>query len=859
MPFDPYWEWFKIPPDRRPPSRRELLGVGPDETDLKKIEEAAQRRREHLKQFVISPQEEVALHSRRLLVEVAEAVVALRQIIATTGQDDRQPGAARFEAEIVDGTSDQFLPVPIIIGPAEGQSPGAVEDQPPLVAEIVSESAGTLAPARETPYPVPPPIPVAASAAHVAGAGPAPPPPSPPDGEDGEVFIGGSVAEEWLPDEGYVMPLPYNLPPSGKRVGLLRLLREATSRAIGAFAAGAFRLSAAGPRAIFRGVAVLARRIDAMLRLIAGEENAILHGFLRVLAIMTLAIACALAGPPLVAGLAKLASALVSSRAGTPQAEPKETIETSPQKVFTNSLGMKLVLVPAGEFMMGSPDSEPDAHGDEKPQHRVEITHPFYLGAYEVTVAQFRKFVEVTGYQTDAERAAPPAGTRPQTWRDPGFKQEDDHPVACVTWNDAAKFCQWLSDKAGMTYRLPTEAEWEYACRAGTTTPYSFGDDPASLKDYAWVEGEATHPVGKKKPNPWGLYDVHGNVEEWCADWYNQYYYANSPGQDPTGPSDGTQRVVRGVHLTDARRSSRSAYRFVRAPDQCEASTGFRVVCEPAEGTPAGPAAKGPEHEAKAEGQGAAGTPATVARPATPHVIGETSKVITNSIEMKLVLIQAGEFTMGSDEGRSDERPPHRVRISKPFYLGMYEVTQAEYERVIGSNPAHFRGSSQLPVEDVSWEDAQEFCRRLSAIPEERTAGRVYRLPTEAEWEYACRAGSMTKYSFGDDDKDLAESAWFESDSDGRTHAVGQKKPNAWGLYDVHGNVCEWCADWYDGSYYTSSPPEDPAGPASGPYRVLRGGSWNYDPGDALSSNRGRSQRVRASHNEGFRVAMTTR
>jgi formylglycine-generating enzyme required for sulfatase activity len=206
---------------------------------------------------------------------------------------------------------------------------------------------------------------------------------------------------------------------------------------------------------------------------------------------------------------------------------------------------------------------------------------------------------------------------------------------------------------------------------------------------------------------------------------------------------------------------------------------------------------------------------------------------LTNSIGMKLALIPAGEFLMGSPHSDSDafsgEKPQHRVQITRPFYLGMYEVTQAEYERVMGTNPSNFstakvgQDTSQHPVERVTWEDAVEFCRKLSELPEEKSAGRVYRLPTEAEWEYACRAGSQTRYSFADNESQLGDYAWYLSNSDIRTHPVGEKKPNAFGLYDMHGNVYEWCQDWY--ATYAGDA-TDPQGSGSGTNRVFRGGSW---------------------------------
>ncbi|MCY2991291.1 MAG: SUMF1/EgtB/PvdO family nonheme iron enzyme [Planctomycetota bacterium] len=199
---------------------------------------------------------------------------------------------------------------------------------------------------------------------------------------------------------------------------------------------------------------------------------------------------------------------------------------------------------------------------------------------------------------------------------------------------------------------------------------------------------------------------------------------------------------------------------------------------------------------------------------------------ISNSIGMKLVLLPAGEFLMGSldsDRGAdANEKPQHRVQITKPFYLGVYEVTQAQYQKVVGSNPSHFKGES-LPVEMVSWDDAVAFCKRLSEVAEERAAGRTYRLPTEAEWEYACRAGSTSKYSFGDSEAELGTYAWYNKNSIKATHPVGAKQANAWGLYDMHGNVWEWCADGY--GPYAAGAASDPSGPGLASYRVDRGGS----------------------------------
>ena len=192
-------------------------------------------------------------------------------------------------------------------------------------------------------------------------------------------------------------------------------------------------------------------------------------------------------------------------------------------------------------------------------------------------------------------------------------------------------------------------------------------------------------------------------------------------------------------------------------------------------------------------------------------------EIIENSIGTRLKLIPAGEFVMG-DKKRSDARP-HRVRITNPFYLGIYQVTQREWQAVMGGNPSNLKGDDH-PVENVSWDDCQEFIAALN----QREGTWQYRLPTEAEWEYACRAGSTTRYCFGNSAAQLGRYAWFSKNSGKETHQVGTKAPNAWGLHDMHGNVWEWCEDWYGD--YPKGAVADSQGPSDGSNRVNRGGSW---------------------------------
>jgi formylglycine-generating enzyme required for sulfatase activity len=323
-----------------------------------------------------------------------------------------------------------------------------------------------------------------------------------------------------------------------------------------------------------------------------------------------------------------LAIVVVAMSSGLRAAEPE---------VITNSIGMKLVAIPAGEFLMGAeedradtlnrfPYCDPKWLDGELPRHKVRITKSFFMGQHEVTLGQFLKFYHAANYKTEIERDGKESwgynkdgqlekSTLYRPWEPRGWKIEMDHPVIYVSWNDCVAFCEWLSKKEGKTYRLPTEAEWEYACRAGTNSRYHFGDDQeelirfansadadrkalspnaviASFKDgkltdtqipfpfisrrdgYPW-----TAPVGKFRPNAFGLHDMHGNVWEWCSDWYDEHYYEKSPVDDPQGPSAGSSRVLRGGGFYYPPVYLRCAFRYVGVPSSRGLSYGFRVVC----------------------------------------------------------------------------------------------------------------------------------------------------------------------------------------------------------------------------------------------------------------------------------------
>jgi formylglycine-generating enzyme required for sulfatase activity len=253
-------------------------------------------------------------------------------------------------------------------------------------------------------------------------------------------------------------------------------------------------------------------------------------------------------------------------------------------------------------------------------------------------------------------------------------------------------------------------------------------------------------------------------------------------------------------------------------------------------------------------------------------------KVITNSIGMKLARIPAGKFTMGSpasEAERESDESAHEVTISKPFYLGVFEVTQGQYQKVMGKNPSFFSapngGGPDHPVDQVIYKEAVAFCSKLSGLAKEEEAGRVYRLPTEAEWEYACRAGTKTVFNVGDSLS--SKQANFNGNEPyggaakgpylGKPAKVGSYPPNAWGLYEMHGNVWEWCADYYDANYYARSPTKDPKGPAKGVlptdygnfYRVVRGGCWLDEGRGCRAAYRFRFMPKERYRLVGFRVA----
>ncbi|MBM4142448.1 MAG: formylglycine-generating enzyme family protein [Lentisphaerae bacterium] len=581
---------------------------------------------------------------------------------------------------------------------------------------------------------------------------------------------------------------------------------------------------------------------------------------------------------------------------------------------------MKLTLIPAGTFIMGVPMHEvasveggtvlvrkdganvpvatylqqvhtmKDPREYEGPPREVTISQPFYMGVYEVTQEQYEQVM----------------GNNPSKYKGKTRPVEQVWP-----WELAVAFCEKMSVKIGRKVSLPTEAQWEYACRAGSQTLFFFGNDEKEMHKYANVpdvvpgdpagqkpcsacqgtgrddvsSGETagvcarcngtgkeprseaktggfdgTAPVGSFKPNAWGLYDMIGNVAEWCWDWCAESF-ASAPTIDPVGPGFSPPGTCGGpYHIM--RSGPKPTSRPLHAPTRIPPQVGIRVAVAltpltvPASTGPA-PAKEGTSFQAPAATGSSAAAPrdltlrvppgcrAAAGTQAEPYTqSGWAQAIVHEATGMEMVYVPAGYFFMGSPEDETwatpFEWPQHRVTLTKGFYMAKTEVTQAQWEKVMASNPSRFKNAgSAAPVEMVSWEDCQTFSQK---------AGAGLRLPTEAEWEYACRAGTKGPYAGA-----LDEMGWYLGNSEGSTHAVGTKKPNAWGLYDMHGNVWEWCLDRQAGGFtgvaaadargraarYPNVAVTDPAGPRSGGNRILRGGSWADYPKYCRSAERG--------------------
>jgi formylglycine-generating enzyme required for sulfatase activity len=505
------------------------------------------------------------------------------------------------------------------------------------------------------------------------------------------------------------------------------------------------------------------------------------------------------------------------------------------------ALEMAFVDIQPGTFLMGKANSaytpENRSPIDQTP-HQVTLTQGFSLQTTEVTQKQWQWVM----------------GNNPSKF------QGENLPVETVSWDDVQSFIQKLNRKSDsanprLRFRLPTEAEWEYAARAGTTTPFACQESSSSLnqkKDskwalnqlsgldscmgaYAWYNrnsDKTTHPVAQKKANPWGLYDMHGNVWEWVQDWYGDY--PEEDVIDPAGPRGGNARVRRGGGWDQFWHNCESANRSNPILGYRSGNLGFRLVKTTL--SPATPPLQ----------------PATapIAAPQSPVPKSPVPTSGKDFLGMKFVYIKPGTFLMGSpasEPNRGKNETQHQVTLTQGFYLQTTELTQGQWQAIMGTtiksqSRDHFQGlGSNFPMYFVSWQDTQKFIDRLN----QRGQG-TYRLPTEAEWEYAARAGTSGPFGIGDGQNLDASQANFNGEypygkgakglNRNQTIPVASFRPNAWGLYDMHGNVWEWVQDWYDA--YSEGSEIDPIGPEVSYGKIVRGGSWYYDAQFSRSATR---------------------
>ena len=656
----------------------------------------------------------------------------------------------------------------------------------------------------------------------------------------------------------------------------------------------------------------------------------------------------------------------------------------------TSPAGIVMVPIPAGTFTMGSPETEPDRSSNET-QHSVTLSG-FSISKYQVTQAQW---IAVMGTGED--------------WTTTSYGKGDNYPVYYVSWYDAMVFCNKLSkmeelepvysisgstdpavwiannggtiptssnatwdavvmDKSKNGYRLPTEAEWEYACRGSyankatetATKPFGIGDGTKMISGMANFDGRKpydlaqsgaytdagvtyvgkTTEVGSYAANNYGLYDMHWNVYEWCWDWYKADITADNT--NPTGAVTGSLRVGRGGGWSGYGQYLRSAYRYGEIPYYRDSSVvGFRLVRSSGGTTTTVPVtgvtlnkttlsltvggtetltatvnptnatnktvAWSTSNAAVATVNSTSGTVTAVAAGTATITVttADGNKTATCSVTVQaaggsvisptgieMVSISGGSFQMGRElgtAGSGDATPLQNVTLTG-FSMSKYPVTQAQYQAVMGSNPSSFSsnpasGETQgnRPVETVSWYDAIVFCNKLSIAENLSPAYSInnntdpaawgssptnndstwnsvvivsgstgYRLPTEAQWEYAAKGGSTQGNFTYAGSNTVGDVAWYEGNSGSKTHEVGKKAPNALGLYDMNGNVMEWCWDWH-GSYQGGAQ-TDPMGAATGVNRVVRGGSYAFNATYARSISRIGNDPYGRNDNFGFRL-----
>lgn len=608
---------------------------------------------------------------------------------------------------------------------------------------------------------------------------------------------------------------------------------------------------------------------------------------------------------------------LVRGNAGPPEPRRDEGVmpgsKAGERKLVEVAPGLSIPFrwCPAGTFTMGSPQEEFElakkwgANPWIETAHTVTLSAGFWLAETEITQAQWsavmgstmagqgeKALADMTEYsEFNRKTCSDHYGVRPgDDIRDLVGTAEDGEAMAWVNRVDSGEWCASANRHAGIrgwSFTLPTEAQWEYACRAGTSGMSYAGNfeikgrrNAPGLDGIAWYGGnssegfeqdwgtntssweEKQYPGGRagarlvatRKANPWGLHDMLGNVEEWCED--RPAAYESGSVTDPRGPAAGAIFSTRGGWWMSPAAECRVAYRAGASPSCRDLSRGFRPALVPDKGT--------------AQIAAPSSTPNLAAVIAVSPgsdlnqgAVGKTFAIkLPGDVEMTFCYCPPGSFTRGSpktEEKRFSDETQAPVRMTQGFWLARTETTQAQWRAVAGNNPSSFAGAD-LPVENVSWEDLEDAIGKLNragGLP----AGWKWALPTEAQWEYACRAGATTAFSFG---KSLSSrQANFDGRSPyggaakgpdmGKTVPVASYKPNPWGLHDMHGNVWEWCDDWY-----FEKPPggADPVASSAAIYRVCRGGAWSSQAGPCRAAHRHCLKAGTRSFEVGVRLAL---
>jgi|GEM_PF-1087790 len=439
---------------------------------------------------------------------------------------------------------------------------------------------------------------------------------------------------------------------------------------------------------------------------------------------------------------------------------------------------IEIIIPRSKRFMMGS-----DQAKSTRPIHEVIFNYDFEVGKYPVTLGEFRAFVKDTGYKTEGEKlngafvewdGSKWEQRKNAYWDNPYFEQTEDHPVVCVSWNDANAYIKWLNRKTDENYRLPTESEWEYLCRADTTTKYYFGNNSKELNNHAWYainSHNKTHPIGQKLPNPWGVHDLYGNIWEWCEDNFSLNYEKSTT--DGTAYHENSDiKVLRGASWRYGFETNNSSSRGRHYEFSCFSNFGFRIIKDLNKDN------------------------LTDIKQIKNFIKPKMIKIM-NSLSIDMIKVPNRDYEIGKYPVTIGEYM-HFTKENRQ-YLPKWEKEKTErYEKMNLSNNA--------PIIGINWYEARAYCRWLNEEQDEY----IYRLPTKEEWEHASKADTQTKWNFGDDITEIDKYAWYQKNSDTTTHIVGEKLPNPWGFYDMYGNVWEWTESRGKGNN-----------------RVILGGSWN--------------------------------